>query len=416
MRDAMLLLSEVFPPKTGGSGRWFWEIYRRLPGERVAVVAGDDPRHRAFDETHDLRITRLPLTWPDWGLLSIRGVRNYAGALRTVARVVRENHVDCVHCGRLLPEGWIALLLKKLRGTSFLCYVHGEELRLGFASRQYGWMMRQILTHAEYVVANSHNTAHILQSQWAVPPDRIRLLHPGVDVERFVPGAYDLEVRGTLGWGNRPVVLTVGRLQERKGHDTLIQSLSQIREVFPDVLYCIIGDGEQRSRLEQLVQRHCQEEHVQFRGEVDDRELIQCYQQCDLFALPNRDVNGDIEGFGMVLLEAQACGKPVVAGSSGGTAETMRIPETGRVVPCDGPDDLAHVLVELLAAPLLRAQMGRAARQWTVDRFSWESLSQEAFELFTTGRGGDITSDESPWRETASHAEDAHNSCVNAPS
>jgi phosphatidylinositol alpha-1,6-mannosyltransferase len=207
-------------------------------------------------------------------------------------------------------------------------------------------------------------------------------MHPGVDVERFVPSEADEDVRATLGWRNRKVILTVGRLQKRKGHDMLIRALPEVRRAFPDVLYSIVGDGDEHDSLRQLVAELGLSEFVQFRGETSDEELIRCYQQCDLFVLPNRDVNGDFEGFGMVLLEAQACGKPVVAGASGGTAETMSIPETGHVVLCDRPDELAELVTRLLADEPLRATMGEAARAWAVERFSWESLSRQAHELF----------------------------------
>ncbi len=119
--------------------------------------------------------------------------------------------------------------------------------------------------------------------------------------------------------------------------------------------------------LRALVRNEGLTEHVQFLGEVNDEQLLRCYQQCDLFVLPNRQVGNDIEGFGMVLLEAQACGKPVLAGASGGTAETMRIPETGRIVSCDSPERLAGVVIELLNNASLRTQMGQAGRQWVVE-------------------------------------------------
>jgi glycosyltransferase involved in cell wall biosynthesis len=167
-------------------------------------------------------------------------------------------------------------------------------------------------------------------------------------------------IRDGLGWGDRPVILTVGRLQKRKGHDQLILALPKIRQAIPDVLYSIVGEGEERSSLESLVAREGLGDHVQFVGHPNDEELVRCYQQCDLFVLPNRQVAKDIEGFGMVLLEAQACGKPVVAGASGGTAETMRIPETGHVVPCDTPEHLADLVVKLLeGAVLAGAQRSR---------------------------------------------------------
>jgi phosphatidylinositol alpha-1,6-mannosyltransferase len=121
---------------------------------------------------------------------------------------------------------------------------------------------------------------------------------------------------------------------------------------------------------------------VQFLGAVDDAALIRCYQQCDLFVLPNRREGSDIEGFGMVLLEAQACGKAVVAGDSGGTAETMRVPETGRLISCDGPDELARLLPELLARPEELAQMGEAGRRWVAEQFDWDVLTRQARAVF----------------------------------
>lgn len=214
----------------------------------------------------------------------------------------------------------------------------------------------------------------------------MQVLHPGVDTTRFVPAARDPTVREQLGWGNRPVVLTVGRLQKRKGHDMLIRALPAVRRRVPDVLYAIVGDGEERAALEKLVHKQKVDRHVQFLGEVDDVGLIRCYQQCDLFALPNRREGSDIEGFGMVLLEAQACGRPVLAGDSGGTAETMRVPETGRIVACDRPEPLGELLGELLSQPRELECMGAAGRRWVVDQFDWEALTRQAAQLFESVR------------------------------
>ena len=147
-------------------------------------------------------------------------------------------------------------------------------------------------------------------------------------------------------------------------------------------------DGEEHGPLKDLAEKEGVAEHVQFLGEVSDERLLQSYQQCDLFVLPNRTVGRDIEGFGMVLLEAQACGKPVVAGESGGTAETMKIPETGRVVACETPEPLAALLIEMLAHPDKLTAKGQAGREWVCDRFDWESLRWEAEAVFGgMGRG-----------------------------
>ncbi len=378
-----LLVSEIFPPRVGGSGRWLWEIYRRMPRGDVVVAAGEHPGHEEFDAAHDVRIGRAPLVWiKDWGIASIYGLKNYLGNYRAVRKIARGHDISQVHCARILPEGGIAWMLKIMHRLPYVCYVHGEELNIGACSRELGLLMRPVLRNVEFLVANSHNTSSILQEQWNVPPERIRVLHPGVDIKVFVPAERDELFRKNIGWNDRPVVLTVSRLQKRKGHDQLIRAIERIRQAVPEVLYAIVGDGEERQALEKLIAELKLERHVQFVGQVSDTELVRCYQQCDLFMLPNRTVDGDFEGFGMVLLEAQACGRPVLAGASGGTAETMRIPETGRVVCCDNVDEIADNVVELMTDPQLRDRMGKAARQWTVKNFGWESLSRQAIQIF----------------------------------
>jgi phosphatidylinositol alpha-1,6-mannosyltransferase len=379
---SILLVSEIFPPRSGGSGRWFWELYRRLPREAVVIAAGEDPRQEEFDRGHDLHVVRVPLTMSAWGLRSFRGLTGYGRVLRRLIPLARAERVSRVHCARCLPEGVMALALKWCLGLPYLCYVHGEDVNEASTSRELRWLAGRVLWGADLVVPNSRNTERILREEWGLPEERVRLLHPGVDTTRFVPAAPAPAVRARLGWGDRPVVLTVGRLQKRKGHDQLILALNKVREVLPEVLYAIVGDGKEREPLRRLAAGEGLERHVQFLGELDDEGLIDCYQQCDLFVLPNRQVGRDIEGFGMVLLEAQACGKPVLAGDSGGTAETMCIPETGRVVCCDGPHDLAAAVAELFGDRERLARMGEAGRRWVVERFDWAALTRRAELLF----------------------------------
>src|SRR5581483_11787156 len=153
-----LLLSEIFPPKVGGSGRWLWETYRRLPRERYAVAAGEDPRQEAFDCTHDLRLRRLPLTMKAWGLRSLSGLAGYGRALRRLGPLLRSEHIEMIHCGRCLPEGVMALALKWRYGVPYLCYVHGEDVATATDSREHAWMVRRVMRNAEFLIANSQNT------------------------------------------------------------------------------------------------------------------------------------------------------------------------------------------------------------------------------------------------------------------
>ncbi|WP_152206345.1 glycosyltransferase family 4 protein [Marinobacter changyiensis] len=375
----ILLLSEIFPPQHGGSGRWFWEIYSRLPANRVEFGAGHYPGASEFDRSQTHRIHRLPLSSPSWGLRSLVGLRFYLNNLWRLIRLTRRIGVEEIHCGRCLPEGVIAWLLKNITGRPYSCYVHGEDVETAATSRELSWMVQRVLNNSERLICNSHNSAALLRENWGVDADRIAVMHPGVDVDRFS----STQIRPQPpGWAGKNVILTVGRLQKRKGHDMLISALPELSHSHPDVHYCIVGDGKEKAELARLAQDLGVAERVEFRDAIDDETMIACYQHCALFALPNRTVGRDIEGFGIVLLEAQACGKAVLAGDSGGTRETMVPDETGVIVDCTAPEPLAAALSRLLADPERLARMGEAGVSQAL-RFHWPNLARDAERLFS---------------------------------
>jgi phosphatidylinositol alpha-1,6-mannosyltransferase len=379
-----LLITEVFPPLVGGSGRFFWEIYRRLPRQDYIIAAGEYPDQEAVDRAHHLRVVRAPLKLSTWGVFSLRGVLGYRRGLKPLWRIVRSERIRMLHCARPLQEGLMGWWIHRWTGIPYFSYVWGEEVNHATSSRELTCLTRRVLHRAAFLITCSRNTERLLVEQWQVPAGRIRLLPPGVDVHRFVPAARDPAARAALGWHGRPVVLSVSRLDKRKGNDQMILALHAVRKAVPDVLFAVVGDGEEEQPLREMVRREGLEAHVQFLGSIgmDDPRLIQCYQQCDLFALPNRQVGKDIEGFGMVLIEAQACGKPVIGGTSGGTADTMSVPETGLLINCEGPDQLAAAVTELLTDHARRERMGRAARAWVLDNFDWDVLARKAEQIF----------------------------------
>lgn len=378
----VLLLAQVFPPRTGGSGRWLWELYRRLQSLDVHVVAAVCEGDRSFDEQAPLPITRIPLQFKSWGVCAPSGIAQYWRAYRPLARVADRVVPDIVHCGKCLPEGLLALALARRRGVPYVCFAHGEELRLAALSAELRWLTRQVLGNATQVIANSRFTRDVLAREWGVPADKLVVMHPGVDTSLFTPAPRDEAVRSALGWTGRRVVLTVGALQKRKGQDTMIRALPAIRAACPDILYVMAGEAWDRPYLEQLIDEHQVRDVVQFRTITADSDLVRCYQQCDLFALPNRQIGWDVEGFGIVLVEAQACGRPVLAGNSGGTVDTLQDGLTGEVVDATVPDNVAEAVIRLLTTPGRASSMGLRARAWAVERFDWSGLVPEALQIF----------------------------------
>ena len=386
---SILLLSEIFPPRHGGSGRWFYELYRRLEPGTVTIVTQDnaDPGDQRVDAEFPQRIHRTAMASPSWGLLSVTGLVFYARTLMRILRL-KPSGLSQIHCGRTIPEGFIGLLLARLLRKPLLCYVHGEDIEVARTSRELTWIVNRVLRGADRLICNSQNTKSLLMKHWHVPAKKIEVINPGVDEQTFCPAEPDSAFREKVGWDDRFVCLTVGRLQRRKGHDKMIEAIPQIKKEIPNILYAIVGQGDNYLNLAAEAKKLGLEQQVQFLDEIEDDDLIRCYQQCDVFMLPNRSDGNDIEGFGMVLVEAQASGKPVIAGNSGGTAETMKVGKTGMIVDCTSPEAIAKAVNSLKEEMEQGAFQPDACRQHVLENLTWVKHTEKAKAVFQQHGGG----------------------------
>jgi phosphatidylinositol alpha-1,6-mannosyltransferase len=388
-----LVISRVFPPEVGGNGRWMWELYSRLPPGEFLVVAAQFHGAELFERPNELPVIRLPMQLSSWGILGWRRSAAYYAIYVRLRRIACEQAIQAIHASNCLPEGVLAWMLSRRLGLPYLVYVHGEELNIAAQSRELTWMVGRVYRDAAQLIANSRNTAQLLCETWPESAKRVYVMHPGVDTEKFKPAPYNPEDRRKLRWDNRSVVLTVGRLMKRKGHERIIRALPQISRSVPNVLYAIVGDGDERQRLMQVVADLALNDRVVFHGELDSHDLVTAYQQCDVFAMPDHEVQGDFEGFGMVFLEAQASGKPVIAGDSGGAGEAINSPHSGLIVRSDRSDELSQTLIHLFLDRERRERMGRAGRDWVVRNFDWRLLVKEACRIFANASRGDESSD-----------------------
>jgi phosphatidylinositol alpha-1,6-mannosyltransferase len=203
-----------------------------------------------------------------------------------------------------------------------------------------------------------------------------------VDASLFVPAATDEVFKQHMGWQDRKIIITVGRLQARKGQDMMIRATAVLKQQFPEILYAVIGRGECLESLQALTLTLGLEQHVQFLTDVSDAQMIRCYQQSDVFILPNRTIDNDIEGFGMVLVEAQSCGIPVIAGDSGGTKETMLLNQSGFVIDCTDANSISTTVATLLSDPTGSTEMGKIGRNHIESELDWQAHVQKARLLF----------------------------------
>jgi phosphatidylinositol alpha-1,6-mannosyltransferase len=376
----VLLLTDQFPPAVGGSGELLFNVYARFNGTPVTVLAAQAAGRAVAGP--NLRVIRRDVATDQWGVIHPKGLFGHARRTVEVLRHVRGADV-IVHCGRALPEGLSAFAARSFGGPPYLCWVHGEELGCNGSSRELRTLMRLIYARAAGVVANSRNTAAALRA-FGVHHDRIAVVHPGVDVTRFVPDAPGaLELRRQLAPGGELVLLTVGRLQRRKGHDLVIQALAQLLPA-RTVRYIVVGDGEERESLEQLAERIGVAGHVTFVGTVPPDMLPAYYAAADVFVHPNRIDGHDFEGFGIVFLEAAAAMLPVVAGNTGGAPEAVAAGVTGELVSGTSVPELADTLNRLLGDPERRRQLGSNGRQRVLEQFGWERAATAVHALHAT--------------------------------
>ncbi|HUH12415.1 MAG TPA: glycosyltransferase family 4 protein [Longimicrobiales bacterium] len=382
-----LFLTQDFPPYPGGIARLYGEVCRRLPrgGVEVCTVAIRDGLSPG-DVPPGVPVTRMPFT-----LRQARLFTHLLAWTRWTFRRLAAGDVALIQAGNIRPTGYIAWWARARRGTPYVIWVHGKDLmkeaRKTARRPLARWTARRIFGGAGAVIANSEATARrarALLASLGLPTDgRVRVVHPGTDPVRFRPGAGGAALRQRLALGDAPVLLSVCRLMPRKGIDTVLRALPEVRRARPDLVYLVAGHGPDRARLEGLASERGLGDAVRFLGAVPEDQLPALYDAADLFVLPVRTEEGDdeVEGFGIVFAEAAAAGTPSVAGRAGGAPEAVRDGETGVLVAPDDPAALADALRRLLEDPAERRRLSEGGRRAAESYYTWERTAAEAWRI-----------------------------------
>lgn len=363
-----LLVASIFTPINGGSAVVYETLCRFAPSGSMIVLAPwrhyEDGKEVPGWREHDARVSfpiyrtellrPLIATGPVTRLRSIWRLMTIDLPLRLrvfleVRRIVRQHGVKVVCIGELNSGSWIGLFCQRFLSCRMVSYIHGEEITTETEYRFFGRQRRRYLQRADAIVAVSRFTKKALIRLMGVDPDKVELIHNGVDIERFRPGLKRTDLVERHALQDKRVILTVGRLVPRKGFDAIIRALPRILADVPNAHYLIIGGGDFRPMLEHLVHELSLQSHVSFAGQVAGDDLADYYRICDVFAMPNREMpDGDTEGFGLVFLEANACGKPVVGGIAGGAVEAVRDGENGLLVDGWSVTNVAEAITRLL--------------------------------------------------------------------
>ncbi|QRY60874.1 glycosyltransferase family 4 protein [Gordonia sp. PDNC005] len=370
--ERTLLVTNDFPPRPGGIQSYLESLLQFLPPEDVIVYAPKWKGCEEYDAAAPYRIVRHRTTL----MIPTPFVA------RKAARLVRDNNVHTVWFGAAAPLAVLGPHMRRAGAARVVASTHGHEV---------GWSMlpgsRQVL---RYIGTNTDVVTYVsryTRGRFAAAFGRhaaLEYVPCGVDVDRFAPDAAARgELRGRYGLGDAPVVLCLSRLVPRKGQDVLIEAWPKVLASVPDARLVIVGGGPYGDHLRELTVSVGVTESVMFTGSVPADELPKHHAMADVFAMPTRTRGRglDVEGLGIVFLEASASGVPVVAGDSGGAPETVREGETGTVVDGRDHDRVAGAITAILTDSALAESMGRAGRAWAVDNWQWRQQAARLMRL-----------------------------------
>ncbi|MFC1721504.1 glycosyltransferase family 4 protein [Patescibacteria group bacterium] len=388
-----LLVTCQFPPDIGGVETYLYNIAKRLDSEKLVVLAEEgeyipikkiyrNKKCVKFDRQQEYRTIRSAFfnhhkfVWPRWLPL-----------LKGLEKVVEEEGIEQILAGQVLPVGTAAKIVGDRQDIPYSVCTYAFDIEVARQHWRRKRTLKKVLSGAKDIFTISEDTRKRI-TEVGIPDKKITKITPGLDMDEFIPDEKTLakqteELKKRHDLHDKKVILTIGRLVARKGQDTVINSLPQILKEVPNAHYVIAGKGEYGEKLEQLVKKLKLTDHVTFTGKFAESAKAAWYNLCDVFTMVSRIEQAvDIEGFGIVYLEANALGKPVVGANVGGVPDAVVNNQTGLLV--NDPtslEEVAAAIKKLLLNQELAQNLGRNGLERVQKFFNWNDLVEE-FERY----------------------------------
>lgn len=345
MRKALLVTLE-YPPQVGGVANYCSNLVKYLPTEKIEVLT---------NQHHELLAKRKYLPW----LKSFKKIR----------KIVREKNIDVLIIGQVLPLGTVAWLLNKYYKIPYIVLTYAMDVTFPQRYPRKKSLMQKIFNNAEKIITISRYTKYeiykLLNNR---DQGKIEIISPAPNIN---PEKFPI-TNSQFSNKEEKIILSVGRLVARKGYDTVIKSLPIILSKIPNLKYVIIGSGEYKKTLLDLVKKLNLQDKVIFKENLSDEKVAQYYHDCDVFIMPSRETQErDVEGFGLVYLEANSFGKPVIAGKSGGVEDAVIDGQTGFLVEPEDKQMIADAAIKILNNKDLANKLGEQGKLRVNREFSW---------------------------------------------
>jgi phosphatidylinositol alpha-1,6-mannosyltransferase len=371
----ILVYSAGFPPLKGGIEQFVYNACKQLAdrGHRVRVIAGSTERDEEFDRHQEFSICRYK---------KLAMFSSFFAAYKILSLCFAEK-TDMLFLGHFGSTHLFgAVLAKKILRIPYVILVHGSDLNAylhGFT-----WIDRVfakiVLKNARRIIVNSNRTKeNVVRHKY--PPDQVYVVNPGTDIKKFIPRNDINIIKNRLYGSDRKILLSIGRLVKRKGHDRIIKALPEVIKRVPNVLLIIVGKGSEEASLKTLARDMRLHNYVRFAGSVNEEQKISYYQSCDVFIMPSFEIRkadmNDYEGFGIVYAEANACGKPVIGGRSGGVKEAVIDGVTGILVDPDNIHEISESIIRLLIDQRYAKKLGENGRRRVEEELNWAMVGNK---------------------------------------
>jgi len=366
-----LLLSGDFPPVMGGESRFLYNLFYYLPTLNKAVVAPYLRGFRGVDNSMPFYVKRLPIR--SKGPLKLISLLLYFWSIFPF----KEKKL-LIHCGQVMIPGMAGLLAKYLLGVPYIVYAYGAEL-LKYVHIPHSAILKAVFKNADKVITISNYTTSQVK-KLGIPEDKIIRTLLGVDVDEFYPSPPNARVIKRYGFEGKKVIMTTCRLVDHKGIDMVISALPRILKEVRDVTYLVVGSGEDRARLENIACEKGVRDKVLFAGNVSDEDLMEFYNLSDLFVMATREVSRKVDGFGITFIEANACGRPVIGGRSGGVGDAIIDGVTGLLVDPEDIDEISDAIIKLLIDKEYAERLGKNGLERVGKQLTWERIASRLFE------------------------------------
>ena len=375
---SILLLTNDFGPRAGGIETFIIGLLERMPRGEVIVYTSKQIGSESFDqkwlENFGVKVIR------DSSKILLPTPR----VIRAVRRVIKQSKVEKIWFGAAAPLAISARFLRVGNVKKIVALSHGHEVWWSKVF-PFNFAMKEISRSVDVLTFLGDYTGSVIKRNFK---DRAKLVKiaPGIDISHFKPERSPSKinaVRSELKIGSEPLILSVGRLVHRKGQDKLITAMPKILAKRPDAKLLLIGQGPRKAKLDSLVAKYGIADSVKFLGSIAYTDLPKYLNAADLFVMPSRSrlMGLEVEGLGIVYLEASACALPVIAGSSGGAPDALIDGRTGYVVDGRDIDQIANRVLSLIDNPKQAEEMGKAGRVWVESHWRWDIWSSAFNEL-----------------------------------